>query len=103
MGKWATYSRRGGGAPTAVALNFIESASIFDSEVIHANYAQPVDATLLTPSAFTTLPDNFPAFAAANVGPTEVELVFIDNVLTQSDLHYDDPLPGFVTPQTVPF
>src|SRR3989304_5540910 len=102
MGHWSTYSRRGGGPPTAVELIEMLTAELVPSLMIRVSYSGPVNDFEFSLFDFGTEPNGWEPVDITGFPPDVLELTFVDDLSAETDLTYDGPVPGVLTPQTIP-
>ena len=101
MGQWSHRRRRGGGQAAPAALIQINSAVIFDVDVIHVNYSGDVTAPAFDLTDFQTVPDSHNPDNITNFDSNTLELTFPLEIDDQTNLAYAGDAPGILTPQTV--
>lgn len=101
MGKWATYSRRGGGTPSVPAILQMIAAfktGPFDTTLF---YNGDVGAPAFGNTDFTSNPSGTIVDVFVVSPPDELFITWFADTTGDTSVTYSGNEPGFLTPQTI--
>lgn len=102
MGQWAQRRRGGGGPPVPAAVIIsIQAADIDTLTTVELTYTGPVNAAVLVPESFSTLPEGRVGNDVQQLDATRVLLTLDDATASGSDLTYAGGAPNVLSPQTI--
>jgi hypothetical protein len=103
MGRWAQRSVRGGGPPTAAALNQMVNAVIAAGNEAEVTYATDVDALDFAPGDHVSEPSGSISTAYVQFDLNVLTVTMAPDIIGDTDLNYAGAAPGILTPDTIPY
>ena len=101
MGRWAQRRVRGGGPPTAAAIEITIATHDPIDDFSFLDYSADITGIPFNAADYTTNPSGLTGIAVNQTAPDQISVLFAMLYPADTSISYTGSEPGILTPQTV--